>query len=209
MARLVTHTGQVHQWAEAIVRTRALDPVDRKTLSPPPEGPAVVDWYREGVEKLATTLEAAGPDAPAWNWTSAPKTAAYWIARQPVETAIHRWDAQRAVGDAAPIDTQLAILGVNEALDLLLPVARSVGPFSRPGATAHLHATDADGEWLLTFTENTVDVQRGHAKGDVALRGPASGLLLFLWKRLPVDAPGFEVFGDASVLNHWVEQVEL
>ena len=35
-----------------------------------------------------------------------------------------------------------------------------------------------------------------HAKGDVAARGSASDLLLFLWGRVPADA--LEVFGDAA-----------
>src|SRR4051812_18430576 len=75
MSRLVTHTGQVHQWAAEMVRTQSPTRIDRKTLAPPPQGAAVVDWYRERVNELAAVLETADPGAPVWNWTAAPQTA--------------------------------------------------------------------------------------------------------------------------------------
>ena len=58
----------------------------------------------------------------------------------------------------------------------------------------HLHATDVEGEWLVSFRPaDGMSVEAGHAKGDAAVRGPAGELLLWLWGRLPLD--GFEVFG--------------
>ena len=44
-------------------------------------------------------------------------------------------------------------------------------------------------------------VTREHAKGDVAARGTASDLLLFLWGRVPATA--LEVFGDAALLDRF------
>jgi hypothetical protein len=43
---------------------------------------------------------------------------------------------------------------------------------------------------------------REHAKGACALRGPASDLLLVLWRRLPVGR--IEVIGDAAVADAFV-----
>ena len=48
----------------------------------------------------------------------------------------------------------------------------------------HVHSTDADGEWLVDF-DNGLAVTREHAKGDVAVRGPASDLMLVLYGRVP------------------------
>jgi hypothetical protein len=45
-------------------------------------------------------------------------------------------------------------------------------------------------------------VAREHAKGDAALRGPASDVLLVLWRRLPLDA--VDVVGDATVAARFV-----
>jgi predicted lipid carrier protein YhbT len=73
------------------------------------------------------------------------------------------------------------------------------------GETIHLHATDGDGEWLMRLAPGEVTVTREHAKGDVAGRGSASDLLLFLYGRVAPDA--LEVFGDAPLLARWHEQV--
>ena len=51
-----------------------------------------------------------------------------------------------------------------------------------------------------------VSFEHGHAKGDVALRGTASDLLLWAWNRVPVDEC-FEVFGDRAPLEAWREAV--
>jgi hypothetical protein len=71
----------------------------------------------------------------------------------------------------------------------------------------HLHCTDVPGEWTLyTDTDTDTDTDTGapafrlvreHAKGDCALRGTASDLLLVLWRRLPVER--VDVVGDAEV----------
>ena len=72
---------------------------------------------------------------------------------------------------------------------------------ARPG-TIHLHATDTDGEWLVRLGPDGITFDHGHAKGDVALRGPAEDLLLWVWNRAPVD-DRFEVFGDPALLETW------
>jgi predicted lipid carrier protein YhbT len=67
--------------------------------------------------------------------------------------------------------------------------------------TVHLHCTDVDGEWLFTRRDGEITVTAEHAKGDVAARGRASDLLLFLWGRVP--ATELEVFGDAALLERF------
>ena len=66
------------------------------------------------------------------------------------------------------------------------------------GETLHLHCTDGEGEWLVRLDPDGVSSSHEHAKGDVAARGTASDLLLFLYGR--VDPEQLEVFGDASLL---------
>ncbi len=44
----------------------------------------------------------------------------------------------------------------------------------------------------------------GHGKGDLALRGPASAILLVLLRRLPPDDPAVAVIGDGSLLDAWL-----
>ena len=57
----------------------------------------------------------------------------------------------------------------------------------------------------MTRTPSGVTVARGHGKADVAVRGPAAGLLLVLTRRLPPSAPGIEVLGEHALLTHWLE----
>jgi hypothetical protein len=67
----------------------------------------------------------------------------------------------------------------------------------------HLHATDVAGEW---FIEPNGRVDRGHARGDVALRGTASDLLLALYNRVDID--DLDVIGDGELARHLVERVD-
>jgi len=67
--------------------------------------------------------------------------------------------------------------------------------------SVHLHCTDTDGEWLITRLDaDGIEFRREHAKGDVAVRGRADDLLLWLWRR--ADS-GVEILGDASVAERF------
>ena len=71
----------------------------------------------------------------------------------------------------------------------------------------HLHCTDTDGEWLAVFTDGALVTTREHAKGDLAVRGPASPLLLWAYNRVPADTDGLESFGDPALLDGWASIV--
>ena len=118
------------------------------------------------------------------------------------ETTIHRWDAQSATTQDM-IDIDIAIDGIDERL-ANLAASLNFGPVSPDvlkgeGESAHLHATDGDGEWLIRFAADGMEITREHAKGDVAVRGPASDLLLYAVGRRGLD--GLEIFGDETVLT--------
>ena len=119
------------------------------------------------------------------------------------ETTIHRWDAQSATGAQAPIAPDLAVDGIDERLEHLVPSmefnAAGAGALTGAGESVHLHCTDADGEWFLRFAPDGFTFTREHAKGDVAVRGPASDLLLWLVGRGPLEV--LEVLGDPGVLD--------
>ncbi len=121
------------------------------------------------------------------------------------ETAVHRWDAQNALGVPDSIEPELACDGIDEMLDVMLPFARRWAESARGGRgeTYHFHRTDGPGEWLVRFQGEGATVTREHAKGDVAVRGAASDLLLFLWGRLPGEQ--LEVLGDSSLIGRYFE----
>ena len=195
--KLVNHLGRVHRWTTAMVRSRS---AERAGFPPRPD---VVDgpWFDEGVTELVTALEEAGPDLPMFTFPHGGGTSRFWFRRQAVETATHRWDIDHAIdpATAGPIETEVALAGIDEFLDVLVHGRRG-----DLGGTVHLHATDSPhGEWILGLDDTgELLVGHGHEKGDVALRAAASDILLWLWGR-PVPESGLEVFGDEAILDQW------
>jgi uncharacterized protein (TIGR03083 family) len=202
--RLVGHLGRVYRSNAGWVLTPEAPPTPERA----PAGAAVLDWTRAGRDQFLEAVAALDDDATVPTWLG-PQPGRFWPRRMAVETAIHRWDAEAAVGSpasAAPIDAALAVEGIEELVTVLLP-RRGGGGLAGGGEVLHLHATDADGEWLLTLTDGPPTVDHGHAKGDVAARGPASDLLLFLTHRVAADR--LQVFGDADLLERWRQAVHL
>lgn len=208
VAALVAHTGTIHRWVTEIVRSRARERVSRRGLAAPPEGAEIVWWFEEGLAALRDALVEAGPEARVWNWTEPPAAPVlFWFRRMAQETAVHRWDAQSATGDAAPVATELAVDGISEILETFLPLTAGAGNPPAIGGSLHVHTTDTEGEWTVRPVEGGLDVERGHGKGDAALRGPASDVLLALWSRPTLER--VEVFGDEAVVGRWRELVRL
>jgi uncharacterized protein (TIGR03083 family) len=206
--RLVGHVGRVYRWTAGWIVTGASTQVER-----PPAGAAAAGWARDGLAELLAAFDRAhaDPDARVATWAG-DQPVAFWPRRMALETAVHRVDAQLAAGATTPVDTALAVEGVDELLTVLLPWRGTAG-LGGDGETIHLHATDPDidevggGEWLVTLGPDALAVERSHAKGDVAVRGPASDLFLLLWNRVGTD--GLQVFGDARLLDRWREAVHM
>jgi uncharacterized protein (TIGR03083 family) len=221
LARLIGHTGRVHQWAAAALGAGAVTTEQamalRQELPRPPAGPAVLDFYRASLDALVDVLSVADPDEPCWTFLG-PRPKQFWFRRQAQELTVHAWDAETALATGAPgsppperIPADLAADGVDEFLDVFL--GRFLPP---PGdgreSTLHLHGTDdppvaGGAEWLVRLTADGPVVTTEHAKGDVALRGPAEDLLLVLWRRRPLDA--LDVLGDRSLAEQVIDQTRV
>ncbi len=202
MAKLVKHTGTTHRWVLGIATTRAfVSPADLD-LALPAGDDDYADWFAAGAADLVETLRGIDADADMWSW-GPDQHARFWSRRMAHETTVHRWDAESAAGGSGPIETALAIDGIDERLVNLTAslnfrpddLAALVGD----GESVHLHVTDGDGEWVLRFEPDGLAITREHAKGDVAVRGSAQDLLLYATGRRGLE--GLEVFGDASVLE--------
>lgn len=209
VADLAQHTGTVHRWVTNIVQSQATARIPDPAVSVSSESAdGWAKWLADGGESLLATLRAAGPLTPVWSWGPG-RTSGWWARRMLHETTVHRVDAElaRAVPDPA-VDPVVAADGIDEFL-FNLPSARR--PYrhlaSLPtGASLHLHATDADGEWAIRFTDSGIAWERGHVKATTAVRGPLTSLLLFTYGRRPATDPRLEVFGDKSVPALWQEK---
>jgi uncharacterized protein (TIGR03083 family) len=200
---LVWHVGGVHDFWRRIVEQRATDRSEVKRELARPADAELLAWYRDGLERLAGALAAVDPATPVWTWAPQ-KDAAFVRRRMAQETVVHRVDAELAGGPAGPIDPALAVDGIDEFFQFFAP-DRAEGAAALDGSV-HLHATDTEGEWLVTATGDQLRASRGHARGDAAARAPAADLLLLLWRR---DHGPVEVHGDQAVLDRLLAHTDL
>jgi uncharacterized protein (TIGR03083 family) len=196
---LAQHLTSVHTgWAE-IVEHPTDDPTEAFTTAAATRGraadtKALVTGGRQAMQRMLDVFASADPQQRTWTW-AAQQDVGFITRHQVQEAAIHRWDAQTATGTAVdPIAPDVAADSIDEFLELSRPAAAQGTP-DLPGSV-HLHCTDVDGEW---FVHPDGRVEAIHAKGDVALRGPASDLLLALYSRIPAD--DLDVIGDRAVAD--------
>ena len=217
LRQLATHVGRAHRWAGEIAGTRSADFIPFRQVPDGriPDDPAQhAPWLRAGAARLIDAVRAAGSD-PVWTFDGL-RPASFWGRRMAHETAVHRADAALTAGRDPRIAPDVAADGIDEWLGFLSGTGgpgmaadgARVGALP-DGGVLHVHATDdglADGagEWLVRRDGDQITVGPGHAKGDVALRGPAGRLLLVLLRRLPPDDPQVQVLGDQSLLAAWL-----
>jgi len=212
VADLLGHHEGVLRFATA--QLQAAPGSDMAPFDPPEEDVDRVEAFVAAADRLYEELLVVDPTEHRPNWHGATESA-FWFRRMAQEAAIHRWDAQAAHTDADPIDPILAVDGVDELADVFLSHAKRRG-ITGDGETVHLHTTDDDlvargladgaGEWMFTFHADGVDVEHAHGKGDMAVRGSASDLLLFVWNRRPIDV---QTFGDTDALTWWPANVRI
>lgn len=206
---LVYHVGNVAGFWASIVSRRVTEAgaVDFQPEPRPPDD-GLLEWSQERCARLVQALTDTPGDTPVWTWAS-DHSAGFLVRRMAHEFAVHRVDAEQAAGRPGAVDAELASDGIDELLEHFLgPRPVTATPDAPPVAgSVHVHCTDVAGEWLLRFDGGTPVVTREHAKGDVALRGPASDLFLVLWHRRPPDA--VEVLGDATVLEQLLARTSI
>ncbi|MGW0335539.1 maleylpyruvate isomerase family mycothiol-dependent enzyme [Streptomyces sp. NPDC003011] len=200
---LLRHTGMVHRWATAFVAEGHTSYQPDGGL-PGLDGAELLAWFREGHGRLVDTLAAASPDVRCWHFLPAPSPLAFWARRQAHETAVHRFDAESARGGTpGGLDGDFAADGIDELLSGFHARAKSRVRSERP-RILRVRATDTDGAvWTVRLSSEPPVPERGDAgEADCEVTGPAAGLYLSLWNRLPFPA----VTGDTSVAELWREK---
>ncbi|WP_035862515.1 maleylpyruvate isomerase family mycothiol-dependent enzyme [Cryptosporangium arvum] len=203
LTQLLRHLGRGHRWAAQIVRERRDEPIDPRAVEggkPPADDDGALEWVAGGGSIL---LDAVAPDPDVLVWTAVgPRPASWWIRRRLHESTVHRADAAIAIGAPYTLAPELAADGVTEWVELLVAGGRS--PLA-DGESLHLHATDADAEWTLRGTASGLSFEPAHAKATVALRGPATDLLLAITRRRDVGST-VELFGAEPVWRSWLDR---
>ena len=150
--QLLRHTGWVHRWAGTMVRDARLEPPGREDVLPdgwpPDEG--LVDWFREGHERLVSELESAPDDLECWTIMQVPDSRTFWARRQAHETAIHRVDAELVSGAVTGFDTEHAADGIDELVVFFIS-RPDRGPRAPEARTLRVVASDAGRHWTVSF----------------------------------------------------------
>lgn len=195
LAALARHVGQVHRWVSGIVETRASErPTGGYPPAPDDDG-ELGDWVGVGAGRLVEVLRAVRHDEPVWTISRTWRDVAFWRRRMVLETALHRWDAERALGRTYQPDHAVATAGVAEALDVYL--AQRLDPEAVAGAGQRVAFVPAMGEgWTLALGVDAITVDDGADSPDATVRGSALDLWLLLTCRRGLD--GLEVEGDVA-----------
>jgi uncharacterized protein (TIGR03083 family) len=187
---LAGHLGGVHRWARDAVITGA--PGDEPTG--PRARDELVAWFSDGAALLLDTLSTTDPDAECWTFGPRPRTASFWVRRQPHETAMHLRDLRRALGEESATDPAFAADGVDEVVTVFFPRQVRLGRVTPLTAGVRLTATDVGVSWVLAG-----DGTEAEPAYDATLSGTADDLLLWLWHR--TGGRALQLDGDASAVD--------
>jgi uncharacterized protein (TIGR03083 family) len=215
MRDLVRHLSEIHLWAAARVAKRTTklwpDDISEHVESWPdlavfwPDDDELVAWYLDTNANLVHALETAPLDLDCPTFLPAPSPLAMWARRQAHETAVHRFDAQNAVGTASGFDPVFASDGVDE---MLVGFTQRYPDFPVASArTVLAHAEDTDDRWHLTLRPDGITTVRNDGPADVTVAGAASDLYLALWNRQ--DDSTITVTGDREVFDRWHDRVHV
>ena len=127
-------------------------------------------------------FDRSGPATPSATWWAPDQTVGFWARRMAQETAVHRVDAESAVGKATPVDAALAVDGVDEVLVLMLAGDWSDEPDDAATGQGVVISTGGR-NWLATFDRESVTIAEDAGAGDATLEGDPSDVLLWLWGR--------------------------
>jgi len=166
---LAVHTASMH------ARTaRICEALPRERIAAPelPDGRDALEWCQQTLAAMVEALHAADPEAEVWTTIPDGRLRA-WERRMVIETGLHRWDAQQAIEDPAPLLPLVASHGLDEFADMWLPRLGDV-------ATIEVSATDLGRSWRF-----------GGGEPSTVVAATASDLFLGLMARpgeqLPAD----------------------
>ncbi|MDT4939515.1 MAG: hypothetical protein QOG80_3186, partial [Pseudonocardiales bacterium] len=206
---LLGHLGGVHRWAATHVREGKAAVADgtQPALEKPPDD-GLVDWFVEGHRALVATLRAAPASIDAWTFLPAPSPLAFWARRQAHETAIHRADAESALGRAATYDAEFALDGLAELITGFWG-RKSKRLVADPARSLLIVPTDAELRWHIAILPDArlITAAPPFPQADCTVSATASELYLLMWNRLPENVGALT--GDEAVLRLWRERARI
>jgi uncharacterized protein (TIGR03083 family) len=187
---LLRHVGQVYEH-KVLCMTLDREPVSEERTTP--ESGA---WFTRQRDALLEQLAKRQPNQQTHTWFPPDQTVGFWYRRMALETAVHRVDAEIAIGSRTAIDPDLATDGVDELLGF---VTFDFGdtPALAEGAGKTVQLKCGEHRWVVTLRTDGVDRAPEDKTADAGLEGRPSDLLLYLWNR---DSTAVNVWGDSAAL---------
>lgn len=211
LKQLFRHVGRGNRWAAQIItqrRNESLDPRDVLDGRPPDDPDGAAAWLQRGAELLIDAVDRTSSDTRVWTFVG-PRPAGWWLRRRLHETVVHRADAALALGADFDLAPDMAADCLSEWIEITCVDKRHPPPLNS-GESIHLHATDEElgptGEWTIVHDDDGVWWSHNHGKASVAVRGPATKLLLAATRRAPAADSGLEFFGEEAVWDSWLER---
>jgi uncharacterized protein (TIGR03083 family) len=177
---LADHLGRDNLWAAVAVTEKR---GDHAAPAAPRDPAALVTWFTDTSSALLDVLDT-DPSDSAWT-IFPPPTVGFWQRRRCLETLVHRWDAENALGISGRLDPALADDGVAEVIDTMAPRQFLLGRARAPRYAVRFAATDTRSSWVL-----------GPGEPLATISATAADLLLLLWGRLCPDDPAVSWDGD-------------
>jgi uncharacterized protein (TIGR03083 family) len=174
LAGLLDHVGAVFRHKTAVLR-HGRRPEEHEWAS---EEPDVVGRLHTALHDLVGELQQRDPQAPTWTWYSADQTVGFWYRRMAQEAAVHRVDAELALGERGPLDDALAIDGIDEFAHAFLEEWSEPEP-AASGRTVLLRAGPQ--AWRLTLGKERITTEDGDGPADLTVLGDPADLLLWVW----------------------------
>ncbi len=166
--------------------------VDADPSSASLAGSEAVAAFRQNLSNCANALSAMDPDKPCWTYAG-PGTVAFWIRRAAVETMVHRFDAEKALGaEVSGLHLDRAEDAIAETLSFAFELACT--KIGAPSSALRINATDLPGEYVV-----------GAGNPASTLIGDAHSLSLALWGRH--EHVEVAVDGDTQAANEWLTLV--
>jgi uncharacterized protein (TIGR03083 family) len=174
---LVAHIAGVQWFWATIVEDRVQDRESLQRPGPIPANVDPIDWFRTQTNRLHSALSKSSDSDRVWTWWPDDQSVGFVLTRQVNEVVVHCFDACNATGADPTIDPDLAVLGLQEFVDVMSkdPVEDAVIP-----PPLHLAATDR--QWNGTLFPEGVGEP-------ITVSDSAESLLLTMWGRSAAPDP--------------------
>lgn len=182
VTELLGHLWVVQTWVRSILR-------DREPQPTPDVGTSPVTDFLDGIPDFLTAMRAVTATEACWTFGPKPRQAGWWIRRQAHEHAIHRVDAEAALGTTPTFDAAFAADGVDEVVSMFYPRQLRLQRTAPVSETIRILAADTGDQWTL-----------GDGDPVASVTDDAQNLYLAMWKRGDL-ANSPQIDGDGAAVR--------